>query len=241
MIPCSAPLALTFDFYETLVHPRRGIGRGARGATFMAFLAELGLQSDPWEHQAIYDIFELHGVEYDPRAGEEERIRYYERIAERVFRRLNVRAPEGTASEHATRIWEIMGPASLAVFPDVRPALEALRQKGRPMAVVSNWQKGLDHFLVELGLREFFDEVVVSVEVGSVKPDSGIFLEACRRLGVAPARVLHVGDSYVDDWQGGRRAGLEVVIIRRDPTGDEEPDVPVIRSLREISERYAIH
>jgi hypothetical protein len=94
--------ALTFDFYNTLVHHRTGRGRGE---TLMEYLRGCGLETDPWEHQVLYDVFERHGIEYSPEQPAQEKERYVRQFAELVFRRLNVRAPNGTAARHAANLW----------------------------------------------------------------------------------------------------------------------------------------
>jgi HAD superfamily hydrolase (TIGR01549 family) len=224
--------ALTFDFYNTLVHHRTGRGRGE---SLMEYLRECGLEADPWEHQVLYDVFDRHAAEYSPEQPPHEKERYVRQLAERVFRRLNVRAPDGTAADHAANLWDLLGPASLAVFPEVTDVLRRVKAAGYPMAVVSNWQCGLRNFCVELGFGHAFDQVLASAEVGSAKPDPAIFEEACRRLKVPAGRVLHIGDSLADDFAGGRNAGLQVVLVRREPE-PEDLEAPTIPSLNRLPE-----
>lgn len=212
--------AVTFDFYNTLVC--HGTGQG-RGLMLMTYLQAAGLRCDPWEHRVLYDVFEPHRVEYSPTQSEEAKREYRVRLAGRVFRRLRVQAPATAAAEHADQLWQLLGPASLSVFPDVWPVLARLESAGMRMAIVSNWQCGLGHFCTELGLGDAFDHVIASAEVGHAKPEPAIFSEACRRLGSAPHAVLHVGDSLVDDIEGGRRSGLQVMLIDR---SREQPDEP---------------
>jgi putative hydrolase of the HAD superfamily len=101
---------------------------------------------------------------------------------------------------------------------------------GLPLVIVSNWQCGLAHFCTELGLTAFFDHIIASAEVGSAKPDAGIFIEACERLGLPPSRVLHVGDSPVDDIEGATAAGLPAVLLRREGERSDL-DAPLLSSL----------
>lgn len=220
--------AVSFDFFNTLVHHRSGRGRGTM---LMEYFEEQRLASDPWEHEVLYDVFEPHGIEYAPDQPLEERKRYHRRLSRRVFQRLRVRAPAGVAAEHADSVWRLLGPDSLAVYPEVADLLVRLREEGYPLAVVSNWQCGLAHFCTELGLGDYFDHVLASAEVGSQKPDPGIFAEACRRLGVPEGRVLHVGDDAIDDLEGATGAGLRAVLVRREPepgprTASEEAHRP---------------
>lgn len=223
--------AVTFDFFNTLVCHRRG--DGGRGAVLMEYLTFQGLESDPWEHQVLYDVLEPHAREYEPDQSPAEKQQYLCRLAERVFERLNVQCDIGEARNHAARIWELIGPSSLAVFPDAPPALERLGAAGYRLAVISNWQCGLAHFCVELGIRDPFEQIIASAEVGYAKPSREIFEEACRRLAVSPDRVLHVGDTLEDDLEGARRAGMRAVLIRRWDEG-REPAGSVIHGLEEV-------
>ncbi len=195
--------AITFDFYNTLVHHRHGSGRGAM---VTEYLDAQGWDHDPWEHQVLYDVFEHHDTDYGAVKLEVEKYLYDVTLADRLFQRLNVRAPRGAASEHAVNLWYLLGPASLALFPDVSGVLRTLKQADYPLALVSNWQCGLHNFCVELGIGHAFDHVLASAEIASEKPDAAIFNEACRRLDTPAHRVLHVGDTILDDVDGARAA-----------------------------------
>lgn len=202
----------------------------------MQYFARHGLVSQPWEHQVLYDVFESHGEEYNPDQSSDERRRYLERLAKRVFRRLDVATSDGTAAEHAEGLWEVLGPASLVVYPEVHEVLERLSQAAIPVAIISNWQCGLEHFCRDLGLGEGIAHVLASAEVDSIKPDRGIFDEACRRLGVPSERVLHVGDTLRDDYEGGRSAGLKVVLVQRGEAGHPRgvPTMPDLRGILDL-------
>jgi putative hydrolase of the HAD superfamily len=92
-------------------------------------------------------------------------------------------------------------------LPGVREALERLRAHGLALAVVSNWDVGLHDHLEQLGLRPYFATVVTSAEAGVEKPDPAVFRLALERLGVDPARALHVGDDGADE-AGAAAAGM---------------------------------
>lgn len=103
-------------------------------------------------------------------------------------------------------VWEL--------FPDVLEALEALRPHYR-LAVVSNFDGRLRMIVEQLGISRYFDQVVISSEVGADKPDRFIFERALALLGVAPAEALHVGDDPGHDWEGASAAGLRVFKLER--------------------------
>lgn len=113
------------------------------------------------------------------------------------------------------------------VYPDVRPALARLRERGDRLAVVSNWDASLHDVLARLGLASLFDVVVTSAQVGARKPDPVIF------DAVGFPVSLHVGDSAREDVAGARAAGIEPALLLRagagGPTG-----VRTIASLAEL-------
>jgi HAD superfamily hydrolase (TIGR01549 family) len=207
--------ALTFDFYGTLVYPRHGQGRGAR---LMEYLAQHELASDPWEHQVLYDVFGACGHRYSPWFSPAEQAAFEADLARSVFDRLRVQAPGSLVAQHANALWNILGPAGFAVFPEVANVLAALEQAGYPLVIISNWQAGLSGFCQAFGLGHAFGHVLASAEVGSAKPEAGIFLEAASRLSREPGEILHVGDTYRDDYEGATAVGFKALLLTREPS-----------------------
>lgn len=69
--------------------------------------------------------------------------------------------------------------------------------------------------LARVGLGDRL-EVLVSLDtLGFGKPDPRVFVEACRRLGTAPARTAYVGDELDVDAVAAREAGLVGVWLDR--------------------------
>jgi len=126
---------------------------------------------------------------------------------------------------------------SWAVFDDVVPVLDELARRGLALAIVSNWDSYLPQLLEKKGIADRFGAVSVSAIEQTGKPDAEIFLRTCRRLDVAPAEALHVGDSPRDDFEGATAAGLRAVLLDRK---DQHRNVAErIRSLAEIPGRLA--
>jgi HAD superfamily hydrolase (TIGR01509 family) len=70
------------------------------------------------------------------------------------------------------------------------------QQLGLRMALVTNApEENVEAILLALELREFFDEVVLSDEVGTVKPDPAPYKAALDKLDVAPEEALAFEDS----------------------------------------------
>ena len=111
-------------------------------------------------------------------------------------------------AEAALTIEQYIGALEFEVLPGVEESLRRLRGHGLALAVVANWDFSLHDHLRRHGLRDWFDAVVVSAELGARKPDPAPFLAALGRLGVEPARAVHVGDHLPHDEVGARAAGL---------------------------------
>lgn len=116
--------------------------------------------------------------------------------------------------------------------PGTREALQALLDDGYRLAVVSNADGRVEGVLRDVELRDLFEFVLDSEVVGVEKPDPAIFLEACRRLGLAPEACLYVGDLYPVDYLGATRAGMAAVLL--DPLGLHRGPAPVVEKLADL-------
>lgn len=96
------------------------------------------------------------------------------------------------------------------LYADALPALQRLAARV-PLISLSNGNADLGR----IGLRHLFADCITAREFGMAKPAPEIFLEACRRLDLHPASVLHVGDDPLLDVHGARAAGLPCAWINR--------------------------
>ena len=84
----------------------------------------------------------------------------------------------------------------LEPLPGLLDFMREAKDRGLSLALVTNApEENVEAMLLALELREFFDEVVLSDEVGPVKPDSAPYRAALNRLGVAPEEALAFEDS----------------------------------------------
>ena len=222
--------AVSLDLFNTLIYHREGRGRGH---ALIAYLTEHGFRPRPWEHRLLYEILELHADRYSPDAGPEARDAYFQLLTRRTFERLHISAAPDQVDMHSEAIWRILGPDCFGLFPEVMETLEDLKRGGYPLVLISNWQSGVAHYCTELGLAPFFDHMLGSADLDVAKPDPRIFNEAASRLGVEPARIVHVGDTWGDDYLGGQAAGFQVCLIDRD-AADSNGASNVIGSLAEL-------
>ena len=84
----------------------------------------------------------------------------------------------------------------LEPLPGLLDFMEEAKNRGLSLALVTNApEENVEAILLALELGEFFDEVVLSDEVGPVKPDPAPYRAALDKLGVAPDEALAFEDS----------------------------------------------
>ncbi len=90
----------------------------------------------------------------------------------------------------------------------------ARQHQGRlPMAVASGGSEAIvSATLRATGLRGLFDAVVTIDDVAKAKPAPDLFLEAARRLGVAPGSCLVFEDSR-EGLEAAQRAGMRAIDV----------------------------
>ena len=105
----------------------------------------------------------------------------------------------------------------LQPVPGVEAVIQAVQALSVPFCVASSGpREKIEANLSTTGLLSYFEESIVSAyEVGSWKPDPGLFLHAARTLGVAPETCAVIEDS-LPGVQAGVAAGMTVFGYARD-------------------------
>ena len=99
--------------------------------------------------------------------------------------------------------------------PVIEGAVETVRRiaAGWSVAVASSAHREvIDAALSATGLTDVFKVVLSSDEVAHGKPEPDVYLEAARRLDVAPSRCLVVEDS-MNGVVSGAAAGMSVILV----------------------------
>ena len=128
-----------------------------------------------------------------------------------------------------------------AGLPVIDGAVEAVRRMADrwPIGLASSSNRPLiDLTLDGMGVAELFRATVSSEEVERGKPAPDVYLEAARRLGVAPERAAAVEDS-ANGIRSAKAAGMRVVAIpnRHFPPAEDVLELAVVRleSLAELT------
>lgn len=101
------------------------------------------------------------------------------------------------------------------VLPGAVHILQAIKDKGLSLGVISNFDERLDKILMTLALRHYFDFVLASQEVKLAKPDREIFERAMIVGKVDADSILHIGDNEQNDYWGARNAGCHSLLLAK--------------------------
>jgi HAD superfamily hydrolase (TIGR01509 family) len=190
--------------------------------------------------RAVY--FDLGGVivrtgDREPRTKLAERLGMsYKELAEAVFENeSSLRASLGAVSpqEHWADVIHRLGlPPSEAdsvrqeffagdtLDLDLINFLRSLRPKYRT-GLLSNAWSDMREYLISQKIDDAFDQLIISAEVGIMKPDARIYQLALEKLGVTPDQAVFVDDSIVN-IEGARAVGMYAIqFTRPDQTVEE--------------------
>ncbi len=159
---------------------------------------------------------------------------------ERTLARLGHPAPDARRSfaRHLTRVH--MRSVRQVTFapPERSHAVRRLAPHFR-LGLLSNFDDAETgrEVLLDTGVADLFEAVIISAEVGLRKPNPRIYERMLEMLALEPGEVLFVGDTPREDVLGPKRAAMRVAWINKRgeplPEGIPEPDLTV-RDLAEL-------
>lgn len=124
------------------------------------------------------------------------------------------------------------------LYPDVRPALAALRAAGVWLGIAGNQTVRAGGILRGL-FADDVDLIATSDDWGVSKPDRGFFeqlvAEVGRQLRAGPEEILYVGDRLDNDIRPAVAAGLHTALIQRGPWAiiqRRDPDAQRLATMR---------
>jgi putative hydrolase of the HAD superfamily len=105
--------------------------------------------------------------------------------------------------------------ASVHLYDDSLEVVRTLRARGTPTALVSNCSHNTRPIVDRLGLEREFDSVILSFEVGAMKPDPAIYREALARVGDPDPPASIFVDDQIRYCDGAAAVGLQTFVILR--------------------------
>ena len=200
----SAPRALFFDVFGTLVDWRLGIARESEAILF------------PLGHSLDWNAFALDWrAQYQPtleqvRSGK----RAYEKLdalhrenVQPVLERFGVTNATDDTLDALTNAWR-----RLPAWPDVQPALTRLRERFL-LAPVSNGNISMMAMLARF--NDFHWDAIFGAELADdYKPNAEVYLTACAAFDLAPGQAVMVA-AHTYDLKAAAALGLRTAHIAR--------------------------
>ena len=194
---------------------------GSVGAVYSGVARRHGVKVDPvWldaRFRVAWKASALRSRERGHRCSDGQLESEWQRIVAETFG--DRVAPDTLPSLFRDLYEHFIGRAAWRVAPGLVSTLDALRSRGLPLGVLSNWDRRLEATLAAFELIEPFDVCVVSHLVGVEKPHPAIFEEAESRSKCRGSEILLVGDSPDADIEPARARGWRT--LRLDRTGGD--------------------
>ena len=184
-----------------------------------------------WEKTALY--YGFYGAHYTPQSFREAYLALtaaeegaagqdyecfpelqIERIFEKLFEEKGVSADRERLVWNAAQLFRILSIDYIRLYPGVKETLQAFREEGHRLWLLSNAQRVFTAYEMEaLGLTECFDGIYISSDHGYRKPDRRFFDALLTEQGIRPEEALMIGNDLQTDIAGGRNAGMKTLYI----------------------------
>ena len=100
------------------------------------------------------------------------------------------------------------------IYEGVPELLEKLVDKYH-LGIIANQSMGTEQRLVKYGIRQYFDVIMSSAEVGMSKPDLEIFRAALDKAKCLPAHAYMIGDRLDNDIEPAAQIGMHTIWVKQ--------------------------
>jgi putative hydrolase of the HAD superfamily len=204
--------AIVFDVGGTLIYPADPVGE-----TYAKFARKRGVKLAP---EATTTAFREAFKSCSPRAkgavpNDGNDRAWWKQVVAKTTIDKSFPDPEAFEAFFEDVYLHFAKPDAWGIYPEALEVLEALRDRGVDLAVLSNWDARLHPVLDGSGLGEYLANRFISAELGWEKPDPAIYRHVTESLRLHPGSVLSVGDDPKNDVEGPRKAGWQALQIER--------------------------
>ena len=125
-------------------------------------------------------------------------------------------------------------------YPDACDTLTELKARGYRLGIIANQNPGLEKRLEDWGLRQYFDVIVSSAEIGYAKPEREIFEKAFEMAGCMAEESVMVGDRLDNDMLPAKEIGMKTVWMKSGLAKYQTSEIAdfQIQSLGELKEIF---
>lgn len=222
--------AIGFDLFNTLIVMEQE-------ALLTAFdrlaqsLSESGFDLDHTVFKTTYREEALRFLEAARQDGRETHNRFWIHAALRA--QGHTLEPEDLRIERGVDAYFSVFLDACSLLPGTLEMLDAVKGRHR-LGLLSNFTHSPAALAIidRLGLRRFFDVVLISGDLGYRKPHPFVFERLIEELGVGPEEMLYVGDDPEPDVLGARGSGIQPVWT----TQVQEKHIPYTKGVARFKE-----
>ena len=99
-------------------------------------------------------------------------------------------------------------------YSDAQSTLATLVDKGYKLGIIANQKLGTEERLESWGLRQYFEVIAASAEIGYAKPDKEIFEKALELAKCTAVESVMVGDRLDNDINPAKAIGMKTVWVK---------------------------
>lgn len=107
-----------------------------------------------------------------------------------------------------------LNPNKWHIYDDTEYCLKRTVEKGYSNVILSNHVPELEELVKHLGIRKYFTKIYSSANIGYEKPNIKIYEKVIQDLKDAE-NIIMIGDNYIADIQGAKKAGIEAILVRK--------------------------
>lgn len=123
-------------------------------------------------------------------------------------------------------------PYKTKLKPFAKELLTLIRQKKYPITLISNGFEEVQYRKIENSqLQSYFDHIVLSEQVGALKPNPKIYQYALELNHCLPKNAIMIGDNYQADCIGANLAGIDAIYLN-----NYKEDIPSTSHILVIEE-----
>lgn len=133
-----------------------------------------------------------------------------------LFKELEVELPWKTKPELTELMdyYQLHYVRNATLMEQAREVVQYLKSKYKT-GLITNGRTNIQYGKIDhLGIRNEFDLILVSEEVGFKKPSPHIFEIALRRLDLKPNECIFIGDHPKNDIEGAGNAGMNTIWLK---------------------------
>lgn len=128
---------------------------------------------------------------------------------------------------HAGQFFRVLATEYVRVYEGTKEMLKTLRDAGKKIYLLSNAQRIFTEYEMHvLDIARYFDEILISSDYGTKKPDKRFFDLLTEKYGLDVERSLFIGNDSRTDIAGAKGIGMDTFYVCSNisPKNDSAPD-----------------